>query len=74
MGVSPLLGSRLLVQAPPRRAQPQVVITTYAEELRVSGQVQDPRYDLYQSTFDLDERALPLGVRVMVHTALTVLT
>ncbi|MDQ4093677.1 MAG: amidohydrolase [Actinomycetota bacterium] len=34
---------------------------------------QDPQCDLHQSTFDLDERALPLGVRVMVHTALTAL-
>jgi len=29
--------------------------------------------DLHQPTFDLDERALPLGVRVMVHTALAAL-
>ena len=29
--------------------------------------------DLHQSSFDLDERALPVGVRVMVHTALTAL-
>jgi amidohydrolase len=29
--------------------------------------------DLHQSSFDLDERALPLGVRVMVHTALAAL-
>lgn len=33
-----------------------------------------PQRDLHQSTFDLDERALPLGVRVMVHTALAALT
>ena len=26
--------------------------------------------DLHQSTFDLDERAIPVGVRVMLHTAL----
>jgi amidohydrolase len=32
-----------------------------------------PQRDLHQSTFDLDERALPLGVRVMVHTALAAL-
>jgi amidohydrolase len=32
-----------------------------------------PQHDLHQSTFDLDERALPLGVRVMVHAALTAL-
>ena len=32
-----------------------------------------PQHDLHQSSFDLDERALPLGVRVMVHTALTAL-
>ncbi|MGH3753079.1 MAG: amidohydrolase [Pseudonocardiaceae bacterium] len=32
-----------------------------------------PQRDLHQPTFDLDERALPLGVRVMVHTALTAL-
>jgi amidohydrolase len=32
-----------------------------------------PQHDLHQSTFDLDERALPLGVRVMVHIALTAL-
>jgi metal-dependent amidase/aminoacylase/carboxypeptidase family protein len=35
---------------------------------------QHPHYDLHQPTFDLDERALPLGVWVMVHTALTALT
>ncbi|MQA14018.1 MAG: amidohydrolase [Pseudonocardiaceae bacterium] len=33
-----------------------------------------PQRDLHQPTFDLDERALPLGVRVMVHTALAALT
>ena len=33
-----------------------------------------PQRDLHQSTFDLDERALPLGVRVMVHTALAALS
>jgi amidohydrolase len=33
-----------------------------------------PQYDLHQPTFDLDERALPLGVRVMTHTALTALS
>jgi amidohydrolase len=32
-----------------------------------------PQCDLHQPTFQLDERALPLGVRVMVHTALTAL-
>jgi len=32
-----------------------------------------PQHDLHQPTFDLDERALPLGVRVMVHTALAAL-
>jgi len=30
-----------------------------------------PKRDLHQPSFDLDERALPIGVRVMVHTALT---
>jgi amidohydrolase len=34
---------------------------------------QGAQRDLHQSTFDLDERALPLGVRVMVHTALAAL-
>ena len=29
--------------------------------------------DLHQPTFDLDERAIPVGVRVMVHTALAAL-
>lgn len=29
--------------------------------------------DLHQGTFDLDERALPVGVRVMVHAALSAL-
>nr|WP_245645644.1 amidohydrolase [Pseudonocardia acaciae] len=29
-----------------------------------------PRKDLHQPTFDLDERALPVGVRVLVHAAL----
>ncbi|MDQ4103127.1 MAG: amidohydrolase [Actinomycetota bacterium] len=32
-----------------------------------------PQFDLHQPTFDLDERALPLGVRVMVHAALAAL-
>ena len=32
-----------------------------------------PQPDLHQPTFDLDERALPLGVRVMVHIALIAL-
>ena len=32
------------------------------------------KHDIHQPTFDLDERALPLGVRVMVHTALAALT
>jgi amidohydrolase len=32
-----------------------------------------PQPDLHQPNFDLDERALPLGVRVMVHVALTAL-
>ncbi|GDY29162.1 amidohydrolase [Gandjariella thermophila] len=32
-----------------------------------------PRYDLHQPTFRLDERALLVGVRVMVHAALAVL-
>ena len=35
---------------------------------------EDPQRDLHQSTFHLDERALPLGVRIMVHTALTALS
>ncbi len=34
---------------------------------------QGAQHDLHKSTFDLDERALPLGVRVMVHAALTAL-
>ncbi|SHG49125.1 amidohydrolase [Streptoalloteichus hindustanus] len=33
-----------------------------------------PKKDLHQPTFDLDERALLAGVRVLVHTALTTLT
>jgi amidohydrolase len=32
-----------------------------------------PRYDLHQPTFQLDERALMVGVRVMVHAALSAL-
>jgi amidohydrolase len=32
------------------------------------------QHDLHQPTFDLDERALLLGVRVMVHTALAALS
>jgi amidohydrolase len=32
-----------------------------------------PQQDLHQSTFDLDERALPLGVRTMAHAALAAL-
>jgi amidohydrolase len=34
---------------------------------------EEARHDIHQPTFDLDERALPLGVRVMVHTALAAL-
>jgi amidohydrolase len=30
--------------------------------------------DLHQPTFDLDERVLPVGVRVLTHAALTALT
>jgi amidohydrolase len=32
-----------------------------------------PQHDLHQPTFTLDERALPLGVRVMVHAVLAAL-
>jgi amidohydrolase len=32
-----------------------------------------PQQDLHQSTFALDERALPLGVRIMAHAALAAL-
>lgn len=34
---------------------------------------EEPPRDLHQPTFDLDERALMVGVRVMVHTALAAL-
>jgi amidohydrolase len=34
---------------------------------------QEKQRDLHQGTFDLDERALLVGVRVMVHTALAAL-
>lgn len=33
-----------------------------------------PMCDIHQPTFDLDERALPLGVRVLTHAALSALT
>jgi metal-dependent amidase/aminoacylase/carboxypeptidase family protein len=33
-----------------------------------------PMRDLHQPTFDLDERALPFGVRVLTQAALTALT
>jgi amidohydrolase len=33
-----------------------------------------PMRDIHQPTFDLDERALPFGVRVLTHAALTSLT
>lgn len=32
-----------------------------------------PMHDIHQPTFDLDERALPVGVRVLVNTALSAL-
>jgi amidohydrolase len=32
-----------------------------------------PYLDLHQPTFDIDEAALAVGVRVLAHTALTVL-
>ena len=34
----------------------------------------DVRHDLHQSNFDVDERAIGYGVRVMVHTALASLS
>lgn len=33
-----------------------------------------PYHDLHQPTFDIDEACLPVGVRLMVHTALTALS
>jgi len=33
-----------------------------------------PKRDLHQGGFDLDERAIPIGVRVLTHTALATLT
>lgn len=33
-----------------------------------------PMRDIHQSTFDLDERALPFGIRVLIQAALTALT
>jgi len=33
-----------------------------------------PQHDLHRPNFDLDERALPLGTRLMVHTALAALS
>jgi amidohydrolase len=35
---------------------------------------QGPMRDIHQPTFDLDERALPFGVRVLIQSALTALT
>jgi amidohydrolase len=35
---------------------------------------QGPMRDIHQPTFDLDERALPFGVRVLVQSALAALT
>jgi amidohydrolase len=35
---------------------------------------QGPMRDIHQPTFDLDERALPVGVRVLIQSALTALT
>ena len=32
-----------------------------------------PMRDIHQPTFDLDERALPVGVRTLVHAALAAL-
>ena len=34
----------------------------------------DVRFDIHQSSFDVDERAIGYGVRVMVHTALAALS
>ena len=34
----------------------------------------DVKYDLHQSNFDVDERCIGYGVRVMVHTALAALS
>jgi amidohydrolase len=34
----------------------------------------EPRRDLHASTFDVDERAIAVGVRLLVHTTLTALT
>ena len=34
----------------------------------------DLKFDLHQSNFDVDERCIGYGVRVMVHTALAALS
>jgi amidohydrolase len=34
----------------------------------------DVKFDIHQSAFDVDERAIGYGVRVMVHTALAALS
>jgi amidohydrolase len=34
----------------------------------------DVKLDIHQSSFDVDERAIGYGVRVMVHTALAALS
>ena len=34
----------------------------------------DQKFDIHQSLFDVDERAIGYGVRVMVHTALAALS
>jgi amidohydrolase len=34
----------------------------------------EAKYDLHQSNFDVDERAIAYGVRVFVHTALAALS
>jgi amidohydrolase len=34
----------------------------------------EPRRDLHASTFDIDERAIAIGVRVLVHATLAAMT
>jgi len=41
---------------------------------RLGTAIEGPQLDLHQGSFDIDERALAIGVRVATHTLLAALT
>ena len=66
-------GTRVMPNAP---QIPKVVEQVPGAMIRLGTGVpgSDTKVDIHQSAFDVDERAIGYGVRVMVHTALAALS